>query len=73
KAVTVTADTKYIIITFADGRILSVPVSHFKEFDNISKKEIAQCRIFHRGEGIAWDKLNVRMLLGLPQAKAGEL
>ena len=71
KAVAVTADTRYITLTFKDDRVLSVPVSHYKEFDNISANDMAECQIYAGGEGIAWENLdvhlNVRVLLGLPE------
>ena len=71
KAIAVTADIRNITITFEDGRVLIVPVSHYEVFDSITEKGMTECNIMGGGEGIAWEKLdvhlNVRVLLGLPE------
>ncbi len=72
KGKSVHVDDRYLHVELDDGRIISTPMSWYRELQNATLKQLANYQFICHGTGIEWEELDYHLSIEsmlLSQAK----
>lgn len=61
KAINVSFDKDYLIVSLQDGRIISTPLKWYKELKNAPLKELKKWHFICDDTGIEWESLDCHL------------